>query len=238
MGSSRLKPFPPRRVTQQRVHRRHITVNPWTPWFPITRMRASRQLRSRHSQGTSTTGPGPASGYDCSATAKQASARGRSARSEVVPCRRLAGVGADDRIQANARVLSIRNGNICLAARPEPFAIAGQMPPPPTQRLTCTPERGKSRDPRVTVLARHALFALGRVGVSGRAGDRPVLADRAALEPPPAQPKRLHGRCRNPDRGVGVTAAAPDDRIAARTPCARHRPLISTRREATPATSA
>src|SRR5947207_2206624 len=51
----------------------------------------------------------------------------------------------------------------------------------------------RSRDPDVPVLACDASLFLAEVRLPDRAHDRPVLADRAVLEPPQAQTYRLQG---------------------------------------------
>jgi hypothetical protein len=72
----------------------------------------------------------------------------------------------------------------------------------------------RSRDPDVLVLARDAPLLLGQIGLPDRGHDRPVLPDRAMLDPPPAEPNRLHRHRRNPDRRVQVTALAPDHDVS------------------------
>lgn len=79
--------------------------------------------------------------------------------------------------------------------------------------------------PRVAVLGSETQLVLTQVGMFDRADDRPVVSDRAALNPPPAQPDRLHRNARYPDRREQVTLAAANDRAGAdaiATPASNH----------------
>jgi hypothetical protein len=50
------------------------------------------------------------------------------------------------------------------------------------------------------MLPRGAPLVVAELGFLDRCDDGPVVADRAALESPPAKPQRLHRSGRNPDR--------------------------------------
>ena len=72
-----------------------------------------------------------------------------------------------------------------------------------------------SRDPDVSVLVRALALRLRQIRLPDGVHERPVAADRAALEAPPAQAERLDRRHRNPDRREHVAVAAADDDVAA-----------------------
>src|SRR5262245_8275239 len=72
-----------------------------------------------------------------------------------------------------------------------------------------------SEDPDVPVPVRGPPLALAELGFLDRRHDRPVVPDRAALESPPAEAKRLEGHAGNPERPEQVALAAADDQVAA-----------------------
>src|SRR6188472_3041023 len=70
------------------------------------------------------------------------------------------------------------------------------------------------RDPGVPVPARAAPLAPGQVGLLDRSDDRPVPANRATLESPPAEAQRLDGSSRDPDRREQVSLVAADHDVS------------------------
>ena len=91
----------------------------------------------------------------------------------------------------------------------------------PQPRTASTAQSVSTGNADVPVLVRAPLLLLGQHGPLHRCHERPVPADRAALESPPAEPGRLHGRSRNPDRGEQMPLPAANDDIAGR-PVAAH----------------
>ncbi len=77
---------------------------------------------------------------------------------------------------------------------PKPFGWASVHECHPSSRLRV------SRDPNVSLPVRHPSFALTQLGVPYWCNDRPVLTNRAALDPKPAEAKRLQRHTGNPKR--------------------------------------
>src|SRR5262249_18328241 len=71
------------------------------------------------------------------------------------------------------------------------------------------------RDGDVPDLVGPAPLARGEVGLLHRDDDRPMVADRAALDPPPPEPDRLDRDSGDPDGGEEGAAAAADDGLPA-----------------------
>jgi hypothetical protein len=63
-------------------------------------------------------------------------------------------------------------------------------------------------------LPRRTSLLVTEDGISDRCDDCPVVADRAVLNSPKAQPKRLHRGRRNPDRREQVALATADDHVS------------------------
>lgn len=77
------------------------------------------------------------------------------------------------------------------------------------------------RDPDVVALAGSAPLGVAESGLPDRCDDRPVMADWAVLNPPPAEPKRLERRGRNPDGGEQMALSAANDEVAAEPSASR-----------------
>ena len=71
------------------------------------------------------------------------------------------------------------------------------------------------RDPQVVVPLREPRLIAAQGIHLHRPHDRPVLADRAALHAPPAEPQRLERHARDPPRREQVALPAPDDGVPA-----------------------
>jgi hypothetical protein len=72
----------------------------------------------------------------------------------------------------------------------------------------------RSRESDVLASPRGAPLVVAELGLLDRCDDGPVVADRAALESPPAKLKRLHRRGRNPDRRIEVAVPAANHEVA------------------------
>ena len=103
---------------------------------PVPRMRVSPEIPARRSLRTSTSCAGPAPPYGCSARAKQESARGRTARSQVARSM-ISGRAAHHRYRelkadmSENYLLGHRHGSARLRERAAPRA-APAIPAPPT----------------------------------------------------------------------------------------------------------
>ena len=64
-------------------------------------------------------------------------------------------------------------------------------------------------------------LASAQIGLPDRDDDRPVTADRAALDPPPPEPDRLQRRTGDPERGEEMAPPAANDGISP-DPIAEH----------------
>jgi hypothetical protein len=71
------------------------------------------------------------------------------------------------------------------------------------------------RDADVPVPVGRPPLALAELGFLDRCHDRPVVSDRAALDPPPPEAKRLQGHTGNPERPEQVALPAANDEVAA-----------------------
>src|SRR5262245_53511922 len=75
--------------------------------------------------------------------------------------------------------------------------------------------RARSGDPHVLMPVRGPPLTQAELGFPDWRHDRPVVLDRAALDSPPTEAKRLQRHARNPERPEQVTLLAADDQIAA-----------------------
>src|SRR5262249_12187965 len=71
-----------------------------------------------------------------------------------------------------------------------------------------------SGNPGVPDLGRDVPLVVGEIVLLDRRDDRPVVADGAALEPPPAESDRLDRGSGNPDGREQMTLAAADDDVS------------------------
>src|SRR5262245_8659218 len=70
-------------------------------------------------------------------------------------------------------------------------------------------------EPDVPPLAREPVLVLAELADPHRRDDRPVVPDRTALQPPPAQPYRLERHTRDPERREQMPLPAAHDDVAA-----------------------